>query len=265
MITKFHAKLFAHELTRQRSFADLETGLAPYLTSASISTRISSRKRCLRSKRRYRKAWLYGRMNIRGQRICGIPAIAVRNLLRAFNNLPTPVLVKKGKLTHQPNVLTDQFVADTLRVSRGRAAQLKQCLKRKALLDSSNKPTEAAGSVRLASAMKKIKRETAERILAEVLEVAKKLNKNLPPEARIASIDVFGSYLGSADRLSDLDLMVSFFPPGPDYTQEDDMARQQVGKALRVSRYVSLSTLNSMSPLREENAKRFSEISAASR
>jgi hypothetical protein len=55
-------------------------------------------------------------MNIRGQRICGIPAIAVRNLFRAFNNLPTPVLVKKGKLTHQPNVLTDQFVADTLRV-----------------------------------------------------------------------------------------------------------------------------------------------------
>jgi predicted nucleotidyltransferase len=182
-----------------------------------------------------------GNVNISGQSICGLSAIRIRNLFRALDKSPSKSCFRDGHYIRVPLLLTEEFIAKELKIKRTAAADLVECLRKQGFLErNSNAPTQLSGQLKCASAMAQIKRPTAERILKQVLQRAREINEAGPVSARIESIDVFGSYLTEADKLSDIDIIVRL-PELDPYGPESDSDQQWATlERLKVSRYVSI-------------------------
>jgi|ERR1700735_98923 hypothetical protein len=85
--------------------------------------------------------------------------------------------------------------------------------------------TDQGRSFLRASAAPRVHRKTAKNALESVLERATAVNSNDQYFCRIERIAVFGSYLGSKDRLGDLDLAVQLKPRDPNHS--DHISRAQ--------------------------------------
>jgi predicted nucleotidyltransferase len=179
-------------------------------------------------------------MNIRDLTICGRPARELRDLFRKYDDAPTPSYFKDGNFIRVKRLLTPQFVAERLSLSLPQSKKLLQCLRNEGLLESEcDVPTQKAAALKNASAMRKIKRETADGILLEVLKTARKINARRKARVKIDAIEAFGSYITDAEYVGDIDLWVILSHQG-DYSQEVLDHEDLIGKKLRVSRYVSL-------------------------
>ncbi len=78
-------------------------------------------------------------------------------------------------------------------------------------------PTPAGGRLRTARALSPLRRTTAERLLAEVIERAKALNREAASPWYVSRVGVFGSFVTSdAEQLGDLDLALDV-PDRPGY------------------------------------------------
>jgi predicted nucleotidyltransferase len=164
-------------------------------------------------------------------------ATKVRNLFRAYDKSPSSSYMRGAEFVSIPKLLTSELVARKLKIKEGEAKRLMECFKAIGLLEAeSNVPTAMAGQLKEASAMMKINRRTADRMVAEVLKVAKEENVSVRKNARIETIEVFGSCITTAPKVSDIDLLVRF----PPISCEEDLDEQdRIAGKLRVSRYVS--------------------------
>jgi predicted nucleotidyltransferase len=119
-----------------------------------------------------------------------------------------------------------------------RSKKLLECLRNEEFVDAECVPTQKSAALKNASAMPKIKRKTAERILREVLKNARKVNASRNAKVKIKAIEAFGSYITEEAYIGDIDLRVVF--SRQDFSDEALKREERIGKMLRVSRYVSL-------------------------
>lgn len=140
-------------------------------------------------------------MNIvRGQQICGIEVLRLRDALRA--SYPGPV--------------TPDHVADRLEVTISAAAELCRCLAGEGYLErhgsdpiqASYEFTAKGAALRNASAAKPVRRETADRHLAAFMDRVAAVNSDDSLSYVVARVVLFGSMLGDARTVSDVDLAV---------------------------------------------------------
>lgn len=129
-----------------------------------------------------------------------------------------------------PNCLNDRFVALTLNIPRKEATSLLDALKRDGFIAEVtpwNSAPEVVSAVhengskryeltikghalRMARARKPIKRETAERLVAQFLERVEQVNKDPDLLYWIDEVIAFGSYITEAPNLGDIDLGVRY-------------------------------------------------------
>jgi hypothetical protein len=112
--------------------------------------------------------------------------------------------------------MTADFACRTLRVDEPKAESLLRALARAGFLtqesDGHWRLTKDGIRLRGASAAKPLLRQTAERLLDELLERIRTLNDDPRFLARVEKAIVFGSYLSSADRLGDVDVAIHLVP-----------------------------------------------------
>lgn len=118
-------------------------------------------------------------------------------------------------------VITAVFACRTLRVAEPKAKSLLQALARAGFLtpesDGRWRLTKDGIRLRGASAAKPLRRQTAERLLDELLERIRTLNDDPRFLARVEKAIVFGSYLSGADRLGDVDVAIHLVPRESDH------------------------------------------------
>lgn len=83
-----------------------------------------------------------------------------------------------------------------------------------------------------ASAAPQISRSTADRNLSAFLERVRAANENPAFTLRVVRVAVFGSYLGSADRLSDVDLALTLAPRFSDGAAQRELEQKQINAAV---------------------------------
>jgi hypothetical protein len=148
------------------------------------------------------------------QQLYGLPVLEIRRLMRerCFTSFSLGI------------------VADTLKITRCKAKRLVSALAKDGFLvdcstdtsdtfvrvhlnesdRSSYKLTMQGHALRMATARKPIKRTTADRMLAEFLERVETVNRDPNLLYWIDEVVVFGSFLSTAPRLSDLDLAITY-------------------------------------------------------
>jgi len=126
------------------------------------------------------------------------------------------LLIDIGRMFRQAGldgVFSVAFVRDQLEMDERRVMRLLRALQREGFVESSSDRwhlTTESVPLRAAAAAKPILRSTADRLLAELLLRIDRLNKSPDFLARFERAIVFGSYLGSAERLSDLDVAIQW-------------------------------------------------------
>jgi hypothetical protein len=135
--------------------------------------------------------------------ICGLPAPAARQLMRAYSDYHSPDLAAE-MLGLDPDAAEEQ-----LRELEA-AGYLHQTERESAVGDLRWITTVLGNALAHASFSKPISRATAERHLAQVVERAAAYNADPGYLLTVKEIAVFGSYLNpDVDRLGDLDLAVT--------------------------------------------------------
>jgi hypothetical protein len=131
-------------------------------------------------------------------RIGDVPILEVRDLLRRFPHV----------------VRSDCF--EKAGYSRRQAKRLVRALMTKGYLeagpDDQLKMTPACKAFTRGSAARRVKRETAEAALDEVIDRVRQANCNEDFLMKIKTVVVYGSYLADAERLGDLDLAIELEP-----------------------------------------------------
>jgi len=170
------------------------------------------------------------------QQLFNFPAVEIRRLMRACG----------------PNCLSDRFAALTLNIPRKEATSLLNELNRDGFIAEvmpENSAPEVLSAVhengskryeitikghalRMATARKPIKRETADRLVAQFLERVEQVNRDPDLLYWIDEVIAFGSYITESPNLGDIDLGVRYSPRTRDetlwitlYKRSLDMAR----------------------------------------
>jgi hypothetical protein len=164
--------------------------------------------------------------------IAGMPAIEVRDFLRRARGY---------ELRADPIQLVLECSKDeaSAMLARLEEAGILRRLPESPAADPRYAETERGGSIRMATAAKPIKRETADRLLEGLRERAEHLAdwSRHPYAWRARSIYVYGSYLRpEVDRLSDVDLAVEWEPRFSDRAAQSDFTRERVRQLRREGR-----------------------------
>jgi len=87
----------------------------------------------------------------------------------------------------------------------------------------------------MATAASPLRRETAERLIAEIIERARSINNDEKWSYRIGRLVVFGSFLGGEERPNDVDIACELRPRWSDERQreEDQVRRKARGEGFR--------------------------------
>ncbi len=131
-------------------------------------------------------------------RIGDVPILEVRNLLRRFSY----------------GVRSDSF--ERAGYSKRRAKKLVRALMTMGYLEAGPgdqlKMTPACKAFTRSSAARRVKRDTADTVLDEVMDRVRQANRNDDFLMKVKTVIVYGSYLGDAERLGDLDLAIELEP-----------------------------------------------------
>ena len=90
-----------------------------------------------------------------------------------------------------------------------------------------------------ATAAKTLRRETAERLLSELLDRIIALNSDPRFLARVQKAVVFGSYIGEPDRIGDLDIAVQLVRREPDFEKHTQANNRRVAEEFARGRHFS--------------------------
>jgi hypothetical protein len=91
--------------------------------------------------------------------------------------------------------------------------------------------TQTGSTFSLASAAKPVRRETAARAVRAFLQRVREVNRQSHFVYRVTSVEAFGSYLTSADRLGDVDLAVTLRPKESNPTRQQTVEDNHIRKA----------------------------------
>ncbi|WP_133648520.1 hypothetical protein [Paraburkholderia flava] len=178
-------------------------------------------------------------MEIRSKTIGGLEAVQVRDALRAFLAIETPMSFEDGEFKIERKTLTAEYLASELHMTEPEGAKLLATLIADGYIDKSKlTPTPLGMALAHGEYRDRLARSDADRILAEFLEAVK--NVNAKPEARvfIERVYIFGSYFAGAETVGDIDLLIEM--PLPDDCEPEDMDEQDtVMDEIKVSDYLS--------------------------
>jgi hypothetical protein len=91
--------------------------------------------------------------------------------------------------------------------------------------------------LRAATAAKPLRRETADRLLSELLERIATLNRDERFLARVQKAVAFGSYIGDADRIGDLDVAVELVRREPNSEKHTEVNNRRVAEEFAKGRH----------------------------
>ena len=178
-------------------------------------------------------------MEIRGKIICGFQAIAVRDALRAFNDLETQFEFADGVMKLIPKRLTDNFLAVAMQIEKHEALALLQALISQGYVKpDSQTPTPLGMALIAAEDRDRLPWDQAQTVLEKFLEAVRSANAR--PDARvfIDEIRVFGSYFERKQTVGDIDLQI--IAPLPEECMPEDFDEKDALFAnLKTSEYLS--------------------------
>jgi len=138
--------------------------------------------------------------------------------------------------------LSARSIRRRLLLTKSKTDRLIAALRRMGLLEPIGDRREASSAedewqlskegVRLrgATAAKPLRRETADRLLSELLDRIKALNSDGRFLARVHKAVAFGSYIGNADRIGDLDVAIDLVRREPDFRKHAEANNRRVNE-----------------------------------
>lgn len=126
------------------------------------------------------------------QKIAGYPAGQIRQLMRETVG----------------RSITLRYVREILQCSDSAAIQVLNHLQEQGFVEPIQgrlEPSMKGSALAMATAAAPLRRETAERLIADVIERARSINEDDKWSYRIGRLVVFGSFLRGAERLNDVD------------------------------------------------------------
>lgn len=178
-------------------------------------------------------------MEIRGKEINGLPAVQVRDALRAFNEIETSMTFENGSFKIEKKTLKAEFLADQLGLSPDDAASLLTCLISEGYIDAVKlTPTHLGMALIGAEDRDRLPLDQAHNVLEAFIEAVKTANAKPGARILIDRVYVFGSYAASAETVGDIDLLI--VSPLPEDCEPEDMDElDAVFEELKVSEYLS--------------------------
>ena len=156
------------------------------------------------------------------QTIADYPAVRVRQLIRETARAS----------------ITIQHVRHVLRCSDSGAASVLNRLEKDGLIESVGgrlEPSTKGRALAMATAARPLRRTTAARLVAELIERARVVNSDDSWAYRVWMVAVFGSYVRGADRPSDVDIACALRPRWKSGRQQahEQVRRDDRGKSFR--------------------------------
>lgn len=135
-------------------------------------------------------------MEIRGKTIGGLDAVRVRDALRAFLDLETPMSFENGQFKIGRKTLKAEFLAEKLSLSNVDGAALLAALVNDEYIDKNQlTPTSLGMALAQAEDRERLPFSQARELLAEFLEAVKTANAKHGARILIERVYVFGSFL----------------------------------------------------------------------
>lgn len=178
-------------------------------------------------------------MEIRGKTIGGFDAVRVRDALRAFLDLDSPMSFENGNPKVERKTLAAGFLAKELSLSDADGATLLAELINDGYVDKNKlTPTSLGMALALAQDRDRLPFDQARELLDEFLEAVKTVNEKDGARIFIERVHVFGSYLAGAETVGDIDLLIE--APLPDDCEPEDMDElDNLMEAIKTSNYLS--------------------------
>jgi predicted nucleotidyltransferase len=151
------------------------------------------------------------------QKIAGYPAGQIRQLMRETVG----------------RSITLRYVREILQCSDSAAIQVLNHLQEQGFVEPIQdhlEPSTKGSALAMATAAAPLRRETAERLIANVVERAQSINEDDKWSYRIGKLVVFGSFLRGAERLNDVDMACELLPR---WTGERQAQAEQVRREVR--------------------------------
>jgi len=155
------------------------------------------------------------------QKIAGYPAVQIRQLMRETVG----------------RSITPRYVREILQCSDSVAQQVLNQLQTEGFADSVNghlEPSTKGSALAMATAAPPLRRDTAERLLTQLVERARAINKDDRWAYRVGMLVVFGSYVRGAERPNDVDVGCETVPRWSGETQH---AAEQHRREVRNERF----------------------------
>lgn len=178
-------------------------------------------------------------MEIRGKTIGGFDAVRVRDALRAFLDLKTPMSFENANHRIERKTLKADFLAKEMVLSEADGTTLLAELINGGYVDK-NKLTPTSFGMALAQAedRDRLPLGQARELLDEFLEAVKTVNARNDARIFIERVHVFGSYFAGAETVGDIDLLIE--APLPEDCEPEDMDEfDDVMETIKVSDYLS--------------------------
>jgi hypothetical protein len=162
-------------------------------------------------------------MRIQGdQNIVGYPALRVRQLLRETAGRP----------------ITLRHVKEILKCSDFSARQVMRKLEAEGFAESMQghlEPSTKGNALAMATAMPPLRRETADRLVLDVVDRARAVNRDAKWAYRIAMVVIFGSCVRGAERPNDVDIACDLVPrfKGEEQRSKEQLRRDARDQAFR--------------------------------
>ena len=156
------------------------------------------------------------------QKIAGYPAIRIRQLMRETVG----------------RSVTLRYVREILRCSDSAATRILTNLKRTGFVESVSghlEPSTKGSALAMATAGSPLRRETASRLIAGLIERARAVNADDRWAYRVGILVVFGSYAQGAERPNDVDVACDLRPrwTGDKQRQQEQFRRENRGERFR--------------------------------
>lgn len=159
------------------------------------------------------------------QKIAGYPAVQIRQLMRETVG----------------RSITLRYVREILRCSDAAATRVLNRLQKDGFVEPARghlEPTTKGSALAMATAAPPLRRETAARLIAGLIERAHALNADERWAYRVGMIVVFGSYVRGVDRPNDVDIACELRPR---WTGEKQRAQEQVRREIRGEPFRNMS------------------------
>ena len=159
------------------------------------------------------------------QKIAGYPAGQIRQLMRETVG----------------RTITLRYVCEILRCSDSDAIAVVNHLQEEGFVESVQghlEPSIRGSALAMATAASPLRRETAERLIADVTERALSVNRDDTWAYRIGRLVVFGSFLRGAERPNDVDVACDLVPR---WTGERQLEQEQIRRASRGEPFRNIS------------------------